>query len=118
MKLLGWLQDKALKLSEPAPAEEPKADQGKGLDAWRCTQETGSRQLAMDVLNFTKRLEAAGITEPQWRAGLEGCFPNYPKGFSRRALGAEEIRETWLPLIQGWAERVERVNKAAKEARA
>ena len=108
-KLLGWLQQKALAKSDEAPAEQPtKADPGAGLDLWLCTQETGSRQLAMDVLNVTKRLEAAGVTEAQWRSELEGCFPIFKKGFSRRALSAEDIRETWLPLIEGWAQRAEK----------
>lgn len=104
-KMLHWLQQKALAVE--TPAEEPKADQGAGLDQWLCTQEIGSRSLAMDVLNVTKRLEATGVTETEWRVELNEIYRDYPQPVSRKSLTAEELRETWLPLIEGWAKRNE-----------
>lgn len=111
MAMLEFLQARELAASKPKPdedapttgAEKPKADQGAGLDQWRCTGESGSRKLAMDVLNATKRLEVTGVTEEQWRLELNDVFANYELPVSRKKLSAEDLREQWLPLLVAWA---------------
>ncbi|MGH9767213.1 MAG: hypothetical protein ACREAB_07240 [Blastocatellia bacterium] len=112
--MLEWLQQKALALAqdvvsraevpvtENAPASEGQADCGTGLDQWRCTRESGSRQLAMNVLNATKRLEDAGAAKEQWRAELNAMFTEYAPPVSRKTLSAEECGQ-WIELLNQWA---------------
>ena len=116
-KVLEWLQQKALATSTGAANYERKLDEqsdrlltddeghaekGSGLDQWRCTRESGSRQLAMDVLNATKWLEGTGVTADQWREELAKTFPEYESPISRKTLSADECR-AWLTFINQWA---------------
>lgn len=98
---------------ERAAVEEPKANQGAGLDQWLCTQETGSRVLAMEVLTATRRLEATGVTVEQWRAELNDVFASHELPVSRKKLSAEDLREQWLPLLVAWAAKREEKKSTA-----
>jgi hypothetical protein len=99
----------------PQPVPAPQQDKGSGLDQWKCTQETGSRQLAMDVLNATARLEKSGVTEQQWRVELDAMFPKYGALISRKNLTEDECRQ-WVELCNQWA--AKREQQAAKSAQA
>lgn len=91
-KLIEWMQQRQLAAQHPEP---PKAAPGAGLDAWKCTQESGGRALAMDILSATEEVEALGYTEAWWREELKISF----EVDSRKDLTAEQA-EAWRDILR------------------
>lgn len=92
-KLIEWMQQRQLAAQHPEP---PKAAPGAGLDTWKCTQESGGRALAMEILSLTAEVETLGIAEAGWRDELKLEFPGVD---SRKELTAEQA-EAWREILR------------------
>lgn len=66
-----------------------------GLDQWKCTQESGSRQLAMDLIKVCDELEAKGVSDELMRSRLPGGVQ------SRKDLTAAQAEEA-VKTFQHW----------------
>lgn len=106
--LIKWMQQRQLAAQHPEPT---KAAPGAGLDAWKCTQESGGRALAMEILSLTAEVETLGIAEAAWRDELKLEFPGVD---SRKELTAEQA-EAWREILRNLAVALKAKAAAATE---
>lgn len=70
-------------------------DAASGLDQWLCTQESGSRALAMNLLSvWSEAMEKLGLDDQQMRDEMNEVFPNRAESItSRKQLTQQEAAE-------------------------
>jgi hypothetical protein len=67
-----------------------------GLDQWRCTQESGSRQLAMDLIKVCDELKAKGVDDELMRQRLPGGVASRKDLTAAQAEEAIKAYRHWL----------------------